>query len=63
MKLLTLAALAAVSQVAQVAAIDAWHLDMAVPISNEELDPVITPNLQAKHMHKIFGKRRHSETR
>lgn len=31
------------------------HLDDAYIIVNEELDPVVSPNVQASHMHKVIG--------
>ncbi|OCF41274.1 hypothetical protein I317_04932 [Kwoniella heveanensis CBS 569] len=34
---------------------DAWHLDYIYVIGNEELDPIVSPNQQASHMHKIIG--------
>lgn len=34
---------------------DAWHLDDVYTLANEELDPVVSPNLQSSHMHKIIG--------
>ena len=33
----------------------AWHMDVTNVLVNEELDPVITPNAQASHMHKVIG--------
>jgi hypothetical protein len=34
---------------------DAWHLDTAYILVNEELDPIISPNAQSSHMHKVIG--------
>ncbi|WVQ85831.1 hypothetical protein IAT38_007999 [Cryptococcus sp. DSM 104549] len=34
---------------------DAWHLDDTYTLVNEELDPIVNPNGQASHMHKIIG--------
>ncbi|KJE05540.1 transmembrane receptor [Cryptococcus gattii NT-10] len=34
---------------------DAWHLDYTYTLVNEELDPIISPNQQSSHMHKIIG--------
>lgn len=34
---------------------DAWHLDDTYTLVNEELDPIISPNQQSSHMHKIIG--------
>ncbi|AFR96749.2 transmembrane receptor [Cryptococcus neoformans C23] len=34
---------------------DAWHLDYVYTLANEELDPIISPNQQSSHMHKIIG--------
>lgn len=36
-------------------ALDAWHLDQAVVLVNEQLDPVVNPNAQSTHMHKVLG--------
>ncbi|ODN82718.1 hypothetical protein L202_01005 [Cryptococcus amylolentus CBS 6039] len=33
----------------------AWHLDYVNTLVNEALDPVVSPNAQASHMHKIIG--------
>jgi hypothetical protein len=34
---------------------DNWHLDVVNTLVNEELDPVVSPNGQASHMHKVIG--------
>lgn len=34
---------------------DAWHMDNIQVLSTQQLDPVLFPNAQAAHMHKIFG--------
>ncbi|KAK8850320.1 hypothetical protein IAR55_004237 [Kwoniella newhampshirensis] len=34
---------------------DAWHLDYIYVLTNEELDPIVSPNQQSSHMHKIIG--------
>ncbi|WWC65393.1 uncharacterized protein I303_108011 [Kwoniella dejecticola CBS 10117] len=34
---------------------DAWHLDYIYVLANEELDPIVSPNQQSSHMHKIIG--------
>lgn len=34
---------------------DGWHLDYTYTLVNEELDPIISPNQQSSHMHKIIG--------
>ncbi|KAK4686420.1 hypothetical protein P7C73_g3711, partial [Tremellales sp. Uapishka_1] len=34
---------------------DAWHLDYVYTLVNEELDPVVSPNGQGSHMHKVIG--------
>ncbi|TYJ52507.1 hypothetical protein B9479_006901 [Cryptococcus floricola] len=33
----------------------AWHLDYVNTLVNEALDPVVNPNTQSSHMHKIIG--------
>ncbi|WVQ70514.1 hypothetical protein IAR50_000033 [Cryptococcus sp. DSM 104548] len=33
----------------------AWHLDYVNTLANEALDPIVSPNAQASHMHKIIG--------
>jgi len=37
-------------------AFDAWHLDNIYTLAMEQLDPVVSPNKQAGHMHRIIGK-------
>jgi hypothetical protein len=34
----------------------AWHMDDIYTLVSEQLDPVITPNGQGSHMHRINGK-------
>ncbi|KAK6906807.1 hypothetical protein I203_100794 [Kwoniella mangroviensis CBS 8507] len=34
---------------------DAWHLDYIYVLANEEIDPIVSPNQQSSHMHKIIG--------
>lgn len=34
---------------------DGWHLDYVNTLANEQLDPVVSPNGQSAHMHKIIG--------
>ncbi|WWD20503.1 hypothetical protein CI109_104979 [Kwoniella shandongensis] len=34
---------------------DAWHLDYIYVLGNEEIDPIVSPNQQSSHMHKIIG--------
>jgi hypothetical protein len=38
------------------AGIDGWHMDYVYTVANEMLDPVVSPNAQSSHMHKIVGK-------
>lgn len=38
-----------------ISALDAWHLDETAILANEQLDPIINPNGQSSHMHKIMG--------
>lgn len=37
------------------AAIDAWHLDYAPTLVTEQLDPILSPNAQSSHLHRVFG--------
>lgn len=37
------------------AGLDAWHMDNVYTIANEMLDPIVNPNGQSSHMHKIVG--------
>lgn len=32
-----------------------WHFDAVYTLGNEQLDPIVNPNGQATHMHKIIG--------
>jgi hypothetical protein len=48
------AALLAFAPVAQ-AVVDAWHMDNAYTLVRESLDPIISPNLVASHMHRVIG--------
>jgi hypothetical protein len=34
---------------------DGWHLDYTYTLVNEELDPVVSPNAEGSHMHKVIG--------
>jgi hypothetical protein len=34
---------------------DGWHLDYIYQLVQEELDPVVSPNAQGSHMHKVVG--------
>jgi hypothetical protein len=34
---------------------DGWHLDFTYTLVNEELDPIVSPNAQSTHMHKVIG--------
>lgn len=34
---------------------DGWHLDFVYQLVNEELDPVVSPNAEGSHMHKVIG--------
>jgi hypothetical protein len=34
---------------------DGWHFDTAFVLVNEELDPIVSPNMQSSHMHKVLG--------
>lgn len=36
-------------------ALDAWHLDEVAILVNEQLDPIVNPNAQSSHMHKVIG--------
>jgi hypothetical protein len=48
-------ALLAFAPVAQ-AGVDAWHLDYTWPLVRESLDPIVSPNAVASHMHRVIGK-------
>lgn len=37
------------------AGVDAWHMDYVYNLANEMLDPIVNPNGQSSHMHKIVG--------
>lgn len=37
------------------AADDGWHLDFTYVLTNENLDPIVSPNAQGSHMHKVMG--------
>lgn len=47
--------LALVTSASVIAQDDAWHLDYVYTLANEELDPIVSPNAQSSHMHKIIG--------
>lgn len=51
--LLTLTTL--LSFLSSISALDAWHLDETAILVNEQLDPIINPNSQSSHMHKVMG--------
>jgi hypothetical protein len=34
---------------------DGWHLDYTYTLANEQLDPIVNPNKQSSHLHKIIG--------
>lgn len=34
---------------------DAWHFDTIGILVNELLDPIVTPNANGPHMHKVLG--------
>jgi hypothetical protein len=34
---------------------DGWHLDFIYTLVTEELDPVVSPNAEGSHMHKVIG--------
>jgi len=34
---------------------DGWHLDTIYELINERLDPIVSPNGVAGHMHKVIG--------
>jgi hypothetical protein len=38
------------------AGIDAWHMDYSWTLVREALDPIISPNAVASHMHRVIGK-------
>lgn len=42
----------------QVQARSAMHLDDAWVLVNEQFDPVVSPNAQSSHMHKVIGSSR-----
>jgi hypothetical protein len=62
MKLLTIlvACILALSLGPALAEDDGWHLDNIYTLANEELDPIVWPNQQATHNHKIIGGSRFS---
>jgi hypothetical protein len=34
---------------------DAWHMDVLGTLVREQLDPIVSPNKQSSHMHRIAG--------
>lgn len=48
------AALLAFAPVAQ-AGVDAWHMDYSWTLVRESLDPIVSPNGVASHMHRVIG--------
>lgn len=56
LNLLALAAASTLAGLTRVAALDdVWFLDFPQPIAREQLDPIVNPNAQSSHMHRIFG--------
>jgi hypothetical protein len=45
----------ALSLLSTCTAFDAWHADYIYTLAMEELDPVVSPNQQSSHMHRIIG--------
>lgn len=35
---------------------DAWHMDVLGTLVRERLDPIVSPNREASHMHRIAGR-------
>ncbi|KAJ9116187.1 hypothetical protein QFC20_000867 [Naganishia adeliensis] len=35
--------------------LDGFHLDYLYPLVREQLDPIVSPNKQSMHMHRVFG--------
>jgi len=34
---------------------DGWHFDQAFTLVTEQLDPIVNPNAQGTHMHRVIG--------
>ncbi|KAJ9102318.1 hypothetical protein QFC20_005011 [Naganishia adeliensis] len=35
--------------------LDAWHMDYLYTLVNEQLEPIVSPNRQSSHMHRVLG--------